>query len=86
MGVIYRLERLLEANQNDDLKDYLRGFTVFGGDGGGGAYAWDWLRRRGSLCVVIPWIGCTFEEDAIRCGNSFEAFLSILREGTPFEP
>ena len=74
---------LVEHNEGYEAEALAPGFTFFGSDGGGEAYAWDWRQTRRSLYVVIPFISPD-PQAAVPCGESFEAFLTTLFSGIPF--
>ena len=63
--------------------EFRQGLTLFGTNGGGEDYAWDWRSDRHALYVVVPSIGGI--EDAIPCGHSFDEFLRTLFDsGIPY--
>jgi len=75
---------LAEHNVGYQVRESAPGFTFFGSNGGGEAYAWDWRPTRSALYVVIPFI--TPEPGAaVPCGDSMEEFLATLHRGIPFQ-
>jgi SMI1/KNR4 family protein SUKH-1 len=60
------------------------GFTYFGTNGGGEAYAWDWRRQRRALYVVMAFIDSDSPASAVPCGNTLEEFFATLYAGIPF--
>jgi hypothetical protein len=82
--VLWDVEDLVERNAGYQVTDLAPGFTFFGSNGAGEAYAWDW-RIPGKLrYVVIPFI-VPEPEAAVPCGETFEEFLSVLHQGIPFD-
>jgi hypothetical protein len=75
---------LAEHNAGYQVREFAPGFTYFGSNGGGEAYAWDWRPTRKALYVVIPFI-VPEPDAAIPCGDSLEEFLATLHRGIPFE-
>ena len=81
--VLWKVEDLVETNAGYQVRDFAPGFTLFGSNGAGEAYAWDRRNPDRPRYVVIPFI---FEEEAaVPCGETFEEFLSTLHSGIPFE-
>jgi hypothetical protein len=81
--VLWRVGDLLERNEGYRVAEFAPGFTFFGSDGAGEAYAWDWRPTRRALYVVIPFISPD-PEAAVPCGDTFEEFLSVLHSGISF--
>jgi hypothetical protein len=82
--VMWRVEDLAERNAGYGVQEFAPGFTFFGSNGAGEAYAWDWRATRQARYVVIPFI--TPEPDAaVPCGDSLEEFLATLHRAIPFE-
>jgi len=81
--VLYSLEAAIERNAVFKEAGFPP-FIFFGSDGGGEGYAWDLRPERRSRYVAVPFI---VPEDAavIRCGDTFEEFLSVVHGGLPFE-
>lgn len=82
--VMWRVENLVERNAGYKAQEFAPGFTFFGGNGAGEAYAWDWRPTRKAHYVVIPFI-TPEPEEAVPCGDSLEEFLATLHRGIPFE-
>ena len=74
---------LCERNPGLEIPGYAAGFTFFGTNGGGEAYAWDWRPERRSRYVVIPFI-VPDPDVAVPCGDTLEEFLAVLHGGIPF--
>ena len=82
--VLWRVDVLAERNAGYQVREFAPGFTFFGSNGSGEAYAWDLRPGHRAQYVVIPFI--TPEPDAaVPCGQTFEEFLAILHAGIPFE-
>jgi hypothetical protein len=80
----WSIEDLVESNAGYKVREFYAGFTLFGTNGGGEAYAWDWTPERESVYVVFPFIG--FGPDTVvACGDTLEEFLTVLHDGIPFE-
>ena len=80
---LWPVDELAEQNAGYEVQKFAPGFTYFGTNGGGEAYAWDWRPERKSRYVVIPMIDPN-PAVAVPCGETFEEFLSILHGGIPF--
>ena len=80
---LWRAEDLCERNPGLEIPGYAAGFTFFGTNGGGEAYAWDWRPERRSRYVVIPFI-VPDPDVAVPCGDTLEEFLAVLHGGIPF--
>ena len=81
--LLWRVEDVAANNAGYEAKEFAPGFSYFGSNGAGEAYAWDWRLDRKSQYVVIPFID-PGPETAIPCGNTFEEFLTVLSGGIPF--
>ena len=81
--VLWRGSELDEKNDGYQVSEFARGFTFFGSNGAGEAYAWDWRRERKSRYVVIPFISPD-PDSAVPCGNTLEEFLAVLHGGILF--
>jgi hypothetical protein len=82
--VMWRAQELVERNADYKVQEFAPGFTFFGSNGAGEAYAWDWRPTRQAHYVVLPFI--TPEPDAaVPCGDSLEEFLATVHRGIPFE-
>lgn len=81
--LLWRAKDLAENNAGYEVKEFAPGFTYFGSNGAGEAYAWDWRPERKSQYVVIPFID-PGPETAVPCGNTFEEFLTVLNGGIHF--
>ena len=82
VGAIAVLEPAAQVGEGSEMHpelDHLHGLVVFGGSGGGEAFA---FTADGSV-VMIPWIGN--REDAIPQG-SFTSFMTRLLADTLFDP
>ncbi|GAB2470157.1 hypothetical protein GCM10011375_41020 [Hymenobacter qilianensis] len=66
---------VLEANAAYQVEEFAPGFTIFGSDGGGMAYAFE---RTSGLIYAFPFIGMTMAEPATFRSHSFEGFLMGL--------
>ena len=75
--------QLAEVNDDCQVAELAPGFTYFGSNGAGEAYAWDWREARRSLYVVIPFISPA-PAAAVPCGDTLEEFLATLYRGIPF--
>jgi len=65
---MWRVEYLVERNAGHKVQEFAPGFTFFGSNGAGEAYALDWRPTRKAHYVVIPFI--TPEPDAaVPCGD-----------------
>lgn len=82
--VLWRVEDLAERNAGYRVNEFAPGFTYFGTNGAGEAYAWDWGTPGKLRYVVIPFI-VPEPEAAVPCGETFEEFLSTLHAGIPFD-
>jgi SMI1/KNR4 family protein SUKH-1 len=82
--VMWRAEELVESNAGYEVQEFAPGFTFFGSNGAGEAYAWDWRPTRRANYVVIPFI-TPDPHAAVPCGDSLEEFLATLHRGIPFE-
>ncbi len=82
--VLWRVEDLVESNAAYRVQEFAPGFTFFGSNGGGEAYAWDRRDKNRVRYVVIPFISPE-ADTAVPCGETFEEFLQVLHEGIPFE-
>jgi hypothetical protein len=81
---IWPVERLVEANVGYRVAEFAIGFTIFGSNGGGEAYAWDRRPTRKAEYVVIPFI-VPEPDAAVPCGDSLEDFFATLHRGIPFD-
>ena len=64
-----------QANEDYQVAEFAPGFTIFGSDGGGTAYAFE---RSSGFIHEFPFIGMTMDEPATFRIHSFEAFLTWL--------
>src|ERR1700749_5059115 len=55
--IIWAVEELIEFNQQYEVDKYAPGLLVFGSNGGGEAYAFDYRSGRFSGIVKIPFVG-----------------------------
>ena len=72
---LWEPEEVSEANEDYQVAEYAPGFTVFGSDGGGTAYAFE---RTSGVIYTFPFIGMTMDEPAAFLSQSFEGFLTWL--------
>ncbi len=72
---LWEPEEVLEANEGYQVAEYAPGFTVFGSDGGGVAYAFE---RTSGFIYEFPFIGMTMDEPATFRSESLEGFLTWL--------
>jgi hypothetical protein len=79
--VMWHVEDLAENQVNE----FAPGFTFFGSNGAGEAYAWDWRPTRKALYVVIPFDTIQPDATAVPCGDSLEEFFGTLHRGIPFD-
>jgi hypothetical protein len=68
--LLYRAEDLAANNAGYAVKEFAPGFSYFGSNGAGEAYAWDWRPDRKSRYVVIPLI-----EPSPRNGGSMRQYF-----------
>ena len=82
--VLWKVEDLAERNAGYEVAQFAPGFTYFGSNGAGEAYAWDRRTPGRLMYVVIPFI-VPEPNAAVPCGETFEEFLSVLHRGIPFD-
>jgi hypothetical protein len=73
---LWRIEELIQRNEDCEVAETVPGLFLFGSDGGGEAFAFD-MRSGAKPIVMVPFIILCFE-DAIPMGGNFEAFLVEL--------
>lgn len=72
---LWRIEELIEANQDYEVEKYAPGFFVFASSGGGRAYAFN---KRDSTIMYFDFISMLISDDPVFCGEDFTAFLTYL--------
>jgi SMI1 / KNR4 family (SUKH-1) len=80
--VLYPIEELVDINTGYGTSVVTPGMLLFGGDGGGEAYAFD-IRKSAMPIIMVTWVSLDFEE-ALPAGDSFTAFLEALYAGRTF--
>ncbi|MEI6045241.1 MAG: SMI1/KNR4 family protein [Chloroflexota bacterium] len=74
--VLWAIEKIIPLNEGYQVKEFAPGLLLFGGNGGGEAYAFD-TRFNPIPIVRVPFIGLSLKE-AILCGQTFIEFLENL--------
>jgi len=72
--LIWSVEEVKELNDGYNVAEFVSGFLLFGGDGGGELYAFD-TRYNEMPIVNVPAI-CIDFDDVRFCGNTFAEFLT----------
>lgn len=78
--ILWRVNELVEFNNDYEALKYAPGLLLFGSNGGGEAFAFD-TRDVKLPIVMVPFIGMSLV-DAILVAGSFEDFFLKLADGT----
>lgn len=78
---LWSVESLVSENRFHEVNRRAPGLVLFGGDGGGSGYAFDYRDSMKMRYVIVPLIGISLEH-AYPCGKSFVEFLSRVGNAT----
>jgi hypothetical protein len=77
-AVLWRVEELFPFNREYEANVYAPGLILFGSNGGGEAFAFDY-RQGAPRIVIVPFIGMS-EADASPLADNFEDWLAASPE------
>lgn len=80
--VIWDINKIMSNNKDYDVETFVPGLLLFGSDGGGEAFGFDY-RKEPPVIVKIPFIGMNWKL-AIKVSNNFLEFLMLMK-GVPNE-
>ncbi len=82
--IFYPVEELAGANRDYEVDEYVKGLFLFGSNGGGEAFAFDY-RSPELRVVIVPFIGMA-HDTIINKAASFNAFIQALYDSSDLLP
>lgn len=76
--MLWSIEDAIKWNQDYQVDEFAPGFFIFGSDGGGEAFAFDW-QSKGAV-VLLPFVGMS-RDGARRIATTFSSFIQRLQAG-----